>query len=793
MSEPLVVSSFTRKMVDFIVGRPVLSMLLGLALVGAGTAGVRFAHADFTHKAYFWDDDPHLIRFDAFERRFGNDDAVVVAIHSPSGIFDLDSAALLREATQRMWNVPEVIRVDSLSNYNWVHARGDDIIVEPLLPEQLTPALLEERKRVALAHEVIPDYLVSRDGRTALIFARIKPGIDRPPDAPVITRAVETAVADLRRGDHLVYIAGGPPLTNAFAEVATADVSRLFPLAILVAALFLYLILRSLAGVLLPLAVVFLSIGATFGFAGWTGITLTNMSTVIPSIMIAVAVADSVHILHAFLRAHQHRPGQQSRRQGRREAARYALEKNMLPTFLTSSTTAIGFITFLSANLKPLSGMGVMAAFGTMLAWVLSYLFLGALLVLLPLKPRSLPPEAQPLSERLSGRYTAFLVRNRRKVMAGAALAAVVSLALSATNQVNSDPLKYFREHIPVRVANHFIEEKVGSARGVEVVIDAGSEDGVKDPAFLRKAEALQAWVEKQPGITRALSVVDVIKQMNRSLNGDAAEAYRIPDDRQTVGQELFLYTMNLPQGMDLNDRVTLKNDALRMTVLTRISTSREIMALVARIEAQARALGLQAHGTGKFILYNAINGYVVSSFVTSFGQSVLLIGLMMVIFLRSVKLGIIAMIPNVLPVLIGGGFLKLIGQPLDIGTVLVASVCLGIAVDDTIHVLANFQRLRRQGRNDFEAIREVFAHTAPALVSTTAILVLTFATFVAADFTPNVYFGLMTAIILATALLVDMTLTPVLLVKEVPEGALSPGPGAAHGQQAPRTVAEVA
>ena len=783
MSEPLVVSSFTRKAVGLIVSHPVKSLLLSLALVAAGLAGVVRAKADFTHRAYFWHDDPHLVRFDAFERRFGNDDAVVVAVHSPSGIFDADSVGLLRELTERMWRVPEVIRVDSLSNYNWVHAKGDDIVVEPLLPDTVTPQLLEERKRVALGHEVIPDYLVSRDGNTALVFARVKPGIDAPPDAPVITHAVEKLVAELNRTDHVLHVAGGPPLTTAFAEVATSDVSRLFPMAVLVASVFLFLILRSLAGVLLPLLVVFLSIGASFGFAGWTGIVLTNMSTVIPSIMIAVAVADGVHILHAYFRA-------RTEGQDRRAATRYSLEKNMLPTFLTSTTTAIGFITFVTANLKPLSGMGVMAAFGTMLAWVLTYLLLGPLLVLIPLRARKLPPEAQPLSERVSGRYTAFLVRNRRTVLTLATVVAVVSLALSATNEVNSDPLKYFRAHVPVRMANHFVEEHVGSARGVELVIDAGKEDGVKDPAFLRGVEQLQRWVEEQQGVTRALSLVDVIKQTNRSLNGDDPKAYRIPDNKEAVGQMLFLYSMNLPQGMDLNDRVTLRNDALRMTVLSRISTSREIMQLCDAAEAKARSLGLNAHATGKFMLYNAMNGYVVNSFVLSFSQSVLLIGLMMVIFLRSVKLGIIAMIPNVLPIVIGGAFLKLIGQPLDLGTVLVASVCLGIAVDDTIHVLANFQRLRRQGRSDFEALREVFAHTAPALLSTTAILVLTFGTFVTANFTPNVYFGVLTALILATALLVDMTLTPVLLVKKAPprvaptatSPAEDPQPAAARG-----------
>ena len=751
-------------------------MLLSLGLVAVAMAGIGRSRADFSHKGYFWDNDPYLQQFEAFERRFGNDDTIVVAVHSPSGVFDLDSATLLRQLTDRLWKVPEVIRVDSLANYNWVHASGDDIIVEPLLPEHLTADVLQQRRRVALGHEILPGYLVSRDARTALLFARVKPGIDKPSDAQGITRALEKLAQEFSRTDHVIHLSGDAPLNNAFSEVATRDTGRLLPLALLIAAVFLALILRSVAGVIIPLGVVLLSIAASFGFAGWVGITLTNMSTVIPSIMIAVAIADCVHLLVAYQDARrQARPGQDAltARESRGQAARYALEKNLLPTFLTSTTTAIGFITFASADLKPLSGMGFMAAFGVMFAWVMSYLLLGGLLFLLPLRVRPVRTRVkagavagQSRAERWSARYTALLLRNRRWVVLVTALVAVVSLGAAVSNEVNSDPVKYFRDHVPVRIANEFIEAQVGGARAVELVVDSGREDGVKDPVFLAKTEALQRWIEQQPGVSRALSIVDILKQTNRALNGENPAAYRIPTDRETVGQELFLYSMNLPQGMDLNDRVTLNNDALRMTVLTRIGTSRELVAAVERIEAHGRALGLKVHATGKFTLWQRLNGYVVTSFTSSFGTSVLLIGLMMVVFLRSLRLGIIAMIPNVLPILFGFGFLRLIGQPLDMGTVLVASVCLGIAVDDTIHVLANFQRLRRQGRSERQAVTEVFAHTAPALLSTTAILVISFASFALADFTPNIYFGVLTALILATALLVDMTITPLLLVR---------------------------
>jgi len=763
MLEPISVSPFTRRVVGMITTRPLASLALGLGLVALAVSGIGKLRADFSHRSYFWDDDPHLVRFDAFERRFGNDDSVIIAVHSPSGVFDRDSAQLLDQLTQRMWSVPEVIRVDSLSNYNWVHADGDDIKVEPLLPGDLDEAELAHRKQIALSHEVIPEYLVGRDAQTALVYGRIKPGIDAPPNAGAITRAVEQLVDEFKRTDHSFYISGQPPLTDAFDRVASADMGTLLPIAILISAVFMGLILRSFVSVLLALTVSILGIASTFAFGGFLGITLSNMSTVLPSVMIAVGIADSVHVLVTYYGA---------RRAGvdRRQAARYTLEKNFFPTFLTSFTTMIGFASFATASLKPVSGLGWMAAFGTQFTWVIMYLILGPLLVLLPLGAQQTREDGPPLSERAAGAYTAFLVRHRRAVFTLMTLLTLGSGFLVAGSDINSDPLKYFSPQVPIRVANEYIQDHVGATRPLELVIDAGREEGAKEPAFLAKVDTLQHWLEQQPGVWRALSILDILKQTNRSLNGDKPDAYRLPDDRDSVGQELLLYSMNLPQGMDINDRITVKNDALRMTVLTTTPTSREVMQAIDRFEAKGRELGLDLHVTGKYSLYQRVNSYVVETFMDSFGQSVLSIGLLMVLALRSLRLGIIAMIPNILPIVIGGSLLRIIGQPLDFGTVLVGSVSLGIAVDDTIHVLANFQRLKHAGKSDFAALRELFAHTAPALIITTVILVATFATFAFGSFMPNVYFGILTAFILAVALLVDMILTPVLLVKSVDE-----------------------
>lgn len=770
MSEELKVPRLARTITSFIERRFFVAVALVLALVGGLATGLPKIEADFSHRGFFYDDDPLLLAFDAFERRFGNDDAILVAVHSPSGVFDEDTASLLQQMTQKMWLVPEVIRVESLANFNWVHADGDELLVEPLIPDDqpLTAELLEERRRVALRHEILPDYLVSRDGRTAMVFGHIKPGIDRPPDAPAITAAVHAMNAELARTDHQFYVSGGPAVTTAFRDASVVDFSTLIPVVVLLTIFLLAVLLRSVLGILLSLAVVVTSIVGAMGLAGHTGVQITNVTSVLPQILIAIGVADSVHILVTFLRGLR-------RGVERREAARYALLKNFQPTVITSITTAIGFFTFATADLEPVAGLGLLAGFGTLLAWVITYFLLGALLFVLPFRARAVVERRGDL--RRAQRLTLFVERYRTPIIAGFGVVGVAALFASAGNTVNSDPFEYFAEGVPIRIANDFIEDQVGGVRGVELSIDAGREEGIKDPAFLAEVDSFQTWIDDNVrGVTRTVSIIDILEQMNRSLHGDDPRYFRIPETAPAIGQELFLYTMSLPQGMSINDRVTVKNDALRLTVLWTITSSKDVMHAIEKIEDEGRRRGLDVSATGKNRLYQSMNGYVVRSFLFSVTTAVLLISLVLVVFFRSLRLGLLAMLPNTFPLLVGGGLLWLIDKPLDIGTVLVMSVCLGIAVDDTIHLLANFNRLLREGLSRVDAIRDIYANTSPALVVTTIILVLSFGTFVFATFTPNRYFGILCALILTVALATDLTFLPALLIGKKPKEASSPG-----------------
>jgi len=751
---------YGEKTARFVTSHPWWSLVAGMLVVMAACMGLGQLKANFTHTAFLEKDDQILKTFEAFERKFGNDDSIAVIVGSPSGVFDEETAALLRSMTAEMWKVPEVIRVESLANFQWVHATGDELEVESLLPDEgpLTPAVLKERKAVALAHELLPGFLVAKDGKAALIYARVRPGVTDRPNTRAVVEGTRALVAKFQGGDHSFHITGPVAIEYAFQESSQKDTSTLVPLMLLMTVLILAATFRSVGGVLLPMLAVLLSVMAALGCAGWFGIEVSSVTIVLPQALLAIGIADSVHVLTSFY-------GGRREGLGKREAAFAALSSNFTATLFTNVTTAAGFFSFFSAKLKPISGLGIAAGCGTMLAWATCYFVLGPLLVLLPSWVKQRPQSVKQERGTKALRYTQFLWRHRMAVLVGSIALTVSGGVLAASNSINSDPFKYFAKDDPLRVAQDFVLEHLGGIPGYELVLYADGEGGARDPGFLRKVEEFEKRATALPKMSHALSVVDILRQTNRALHGGDQAFYKLPEGRDSIAQELFLYTMSLPQGMDLNDRITTKNDAVRLTLLCTISDSKTWMETADVLRREAEALGLRAELTGKSALYQSMNGYVVQSFVESMLWSLLSISAMLAVAFGSLRAGLMSLPTNIVPLFLGGGALTLMNTPLDMGTVLVGSVCFGIVVDDTIHLVTAFNRAIAKGKDAPGAVAVALQHAGVSCFVTTLVLVGGFAMLALGSFMPNVYFGLLTAIVLLAGLVIDLTLLPVLLM----------------------------
>ncbi|MGH1468584.1 MAG: efflux RND transporter permease subunit [Bdellovibrionales bacterium] len=781
---------FTHKFID----SPWKTILFSLVLLFALSAGVSKLYANFGYRVWFQETNPNLIEFDAFERKFGSDEVALVAVHSPDGIFDSESINLIKDLTDDLWQSKDAIRVDSITNYNWVHADADDILVEPLIPEEsedITPLILKEREKVALEHNVIPDYLINRSAQTALIYVNLKPSIDEIPDYKEIVGSLrkiirkyqilgakegeqksfyvdadyDTEVKEKSAGktygaNHTFHLTGNPALTFSFQESSQADMQKIVPFVFLFTLLFLFILFRRITGVLLPLVVIGVTIFATLGFSGWIGIEMNVLTAIVPQFLIALSIAVAVHVLSSFYQF-------LDKGLDKRLALKVALEKNWIPTILTSISTAIGFLSFSTSGIPPIAKMGIMSAFGTMFAWLITFTLIAPLLSFLPLKRKKDGKRADDtyiVSER-SERFTNFIYNHSKKIVLIFTVFAFGCAYLASSLVASSDPFEYFEKSNPIRVANEFIEEELGGITGVEMMIHSGVAEGIKDPEFLGKVEGFQKWIEDKQEFTSTISIVDILKEMNQVLNGSTKESYVLPDTKDGVAQQLFLYSMNLPQGMDINNRVSIENDSVRMTAMSTVHESNEFLAMVDELEVEGKRRGLDVDVTGKIPLYQANNEIVVNSFVVSMSLAIFLIAILMIIGLKSLKVGLLSVIPNSLPLLIGAGAISAMGKSLDIGTMLVGSVCLGIAVDDTIHFLTNFQKFRKQGDDMRTALGRVFTYTVPALVTTTIVLVMAFSSFIMAGFVPNQNFGIFVAIILSAALIADVLFLPSLLI----------------------------
>jgi uncharacterized protein len=718
---------------------------------------------EYDVRIWFQETDPNIQTLNRFEAQFGNDEHLVIALHSKQGIFTEETIEILVDLTEEVWRIPQILRVDSVTNYNITRVDGDDITIEPLidLDRDVVNLNLIELKEEALKHRVIPRYLLSTDGHAAMIFAPLTPTLDGSPDYEHIVLKARDLVKSLKDNPDLtIHLSGEAVVNDAFREVSNDDMGLILPLMMIGIIAGLWFFFRSFWAVTLAMSVVLFSNLATLGFAFYWGFTYNQILSILPAILIAISIADSVHVMMTHFQF-------LGKGHSSFEAMRLSLKKNLLPTILTTISTTIGFLSLTVTELLPVRELGLLAALGCFLAWLITIFFLCPLLSLVKIQSA---PHFQKMKEVKNSsvradNYISWLERWCKPVVVIFSVIMLTSLYFTTRIQVNSNPYDYFTDDVPVRHANNFVEKYFGGNAGPELMISTGVEDGIKDPDFLRRVEVLKNWLDEKPFVNKTLDIIDIVKDINQNLNGGDPNFYRIPDTQEQVAEMLFFYSFGLPQGMDLNNRMTLDYESMRMTVLWNVNDTRGWLKNVGEIEEKAKSLGLNVETTGKFHLFQRMMDYVVMTFFQSVLMAMFLVAILMSILFRSIKLGLLSLIPNILPLIIGAGFMYVVGIPLNIGSAIVASVCIGIAIDDTIHFLSNYYRLRAEGLGIKETMSQIMTFTGTALIYTTLLLVACFGLYMIGDFIPTFHFGLLCGVVLTMALLIDLMFLPAVLL----------------------------
>jgi len=759
---------FVTTVVDLIEKHKVLCVAISFISVIALAPGLTLFSEKYDVRIWFRETDPLIQTLNSFERQFGNDESIVIGLKAKGGIFSPKAAKAVKEITEKLWLVPQVIRVESLSNYNYSHSEDDDIIVEPFFSSnggEFTQEYLDNLKQIALNHPVMKNYLISKDGTSALIFARLVTTLSGSPNYKLITEKTQEIAKYYNDVEGLeTHVVGEAAVNDAFRSVANSDAAVLMPILFGLIIVYLLITFRSFVAMLFPFGVTLFSLIMTFGTCFYMGFSFDSILSILPAILIAISIADSVHILVTYFNF-------RADSMTTREAAYMALHKNLIPTFLTSVSTMIGFFSLTFTELVPVRQLGILAGIGCFYAWFITIFLMAPLLFWTSFE---VPEHFKKIGKNRKGKIAQdsfpmkaayFIDKHKKRILVFMALFAVVAVGLSTQIKINSNPYEYFRSHLPIRIANEFTKKEFGGNTGPEFVIDSGSAEGIKDPEFLAKVEKFKDWLDAQPIVNKTVDVIDIIKEVNQNIFSGLESEYKIPESNNRVAENLLLYSMGLPQGMDLKNRMTLSNDKMRMSVLWSVYDTRGWLKYIALYEKKAKEFGLEISTTGKFYLFQRMMDYVVMTFLKSITMAMILVAILMMVLFKSIKIGLISLVPNVLPLIFGGAVMAVGGIDLNIGSALVFSVCLGIAVDDTIHFLSNYYRYKSEGMDELQIMATIFTYTGSALVVTTAILASGFGVYIFGDFVPNVNFGVLCAFVLTGALAIDMVFLPALLL----------------------------
>ena len=738
---------------------PVIAIATVIMLAAA--IGTRFIGVTNDYRSLFDEDNSQLVALNAFEDIYGASNTVLIAVAPGEGsVFTREALGVIDYLTDAAWQIPHNTRVDSLTNYSHSEGREDELIVEPLVGDAgtLDNDDLMRIRSIALGAPSIVGRLVSPDGTVGgVLISFILPD---DPDAAVveITNRLDS-VLDEVRADHpdiSLHMTGTVPLNRAFADATKDDLKSRAPLVFLVIVLTATALLRSAIGTLAIVAILGFVINTTVGFSGWLGTVFNPASSGVPIIVMTVAVAHSVHIVSSALLA-------MGRGMDRNAAIAESIRINAWPVFLTSLTTVIGFLSLNSSDSPPFRILGNLVAFGVACAFVYSMTFLPALMSLLPLRGRQSHSQRREFFDR----FGVFVATNRKLLLWCSAILAVALIGGISRIDLTDNWTRYLSERYEFRRDTDFVINNLTGIEILEYSLNAGHEGGITDPDYLHRIEAFAEWFRQQPEVRHVQAFSDIMKRLNRNLHGDDPAFHRIPDDPELSAQYLILYELSLPFGADLNNRMDVSKSATRMTVTLQSLTSEQQRSLDARAQnwISENSPGLSDGGTGVTIVFAHLSQRNIRSMLVGTIVAMTLISLILIFVFRSLRMGLISLLPNFVPAALAFGLWGYLVGRVGLAGSVATAVGFGIVVDDTIHFLSHYLRSRREGLDGPEAVRGTFRTVGHAMLTTTAILCLGFLVFATSGFEVSWSLGLLVTTTLFFALLADFLLLPPLLL----------------------------
>ncbi len=732
-----------RWLATWVLGHRV-AVLVAIAIITIiGLAGTTRLAFDSRLDIWFLEDDPEILTYQAFLEAFQTDEVVVVGLFAPD-IWDPAVLSELDNLTRGMAEVPQVRHCRSLAN------------AQVFAGEDLSPALLfsnfpPSTSEIVAAKEKVQTpllrFFVAPDGKAAAIVVALDPSADTFEEKVAVVQGLKRLAST---SEFEVHLAGTPVINEAVFRYSREDLAQLGLIAVLMIFAVGFVVFRHLPSAVLPLTVVVLAVVWLLGLMGWLGLKLDLLSQALVTVLLAVGVADSIHVIADYHRllALGHL---------RRDALIEAVDSVFVPAFFTCLTTAAGLLSLTSSHLAPVRRVGWLEAIGVGFALILALSWLVVILSFLA-RPQAAVLERRPLGSVLFSKLGQPSVGRQRAVLASFVALTLGGIWLARDVPVGANPAAYFREQDPVRQNLARIDAALGGSTTIELLVR--SKEKLEDPAILARLDQLADYLETLPAVTQVVSVNDVLRQAKGAVTGTVA----LPATKNEAAQ-LYLLLEDQLGALITPDLLTA-----RLSAQVRMSEAAALAAHIPQIEAELALRfpdpSLTVTPTGFVKLISEMELYIVESQVQSFSSAWVTITILLMLVLKSWRLGLFALIPNITPVILGLAFMKLMGIRLDPGTAMIAGITLGLVVDDTVHLMKRVESLLSKGATLEVAVAQAVAQAGPAVVATSVILATGFGVLALGRFSPNVHLGTISALVILSALVADLWVTPAALLR---------------------------
>ncbi len=753
---PIIQSLFLR-----VIQFPKTFILLTVAVVFGLAWGLPNLTISNDFRVYLSKDNPQLKAFEAFEDDYIKSDiATLVITAKQDDLFTRQGLMLLEELTEQAWQLDYAYRVSSLTNYTYTQSDGDDIESNYLVDNlaQINHEKIQSIREIALSEKRLTKSLITEDGKVSVILITLNLPEDKPNTAIKITQKVEQLRDEYQKKypDFLIENGGSTAFNATLARAVENDLSTLLPLSYLIIFSGLFLFLRSFFSSCAIFILITLCLIATFGLFGWLSPTLTPIAGFAPSILLSIMVADSVHILTSY--QHLLAEGKE-----KRQAILESLNINFMPVLITSITTIIGFLSLNFSASPPYRDLGNMVAFGVLIAFVFSLVLLPSLMTVLPIKNKR--------HSRQFGffdRFYQWVFNARKKLIIFMSVFTIGLIGFIPNNKLSDNWATYFDNSFELIRLVQRLDGYLTGINALEYSLKPKQDYRIFSPDYMQQVDKFQHWFEQQNKVVNVNSFTELMKDLNQVMNSDDPNYYSIPKSSELAAQYLLFYELGLPTGLDLTHLVNIHQTATRFTVSVTSSGSDELLAIDQKaqnwLKQNAPAIQLvPATGLGVVFAHIAqrnMSGLLFGTFI-----ALIAISFVLALVLKSIKYGLISLIPNLIPAALAYGLWGIIFGYVDISLSIVACCTLGIVVDDTVHFLHKYIRAKKQGKNTNQALKETFNRVGIALVTTSVVLASGFLILTASPMNTSAAIGLLMAITLIFALIVDFLLLPPLLL----------------------------